>query len=85
MQVPFTIQLSVYGGIVVTGPLADAYVGQSYSQQISASGGKGGPYTYSNVTGVPTGLSVSSTGVVSGTPTTAGSYAIMGQVADIGG
>ena len=53
--------------------LPDSIVGSSYSQTISASGGTGS-YTYTvNVGTLPTGLSLSSDGVISGTPTAAGS------------
>ncbi len=46
----------------------------AYSQTLSTSGGIA-PYSYSIVSGnLPIGLSFSSTGVLSGTPTTAGSY-----------
>ncbi|PWK85924.1 outer membrane autotransporter protein [Fulvimonas soli] len=48
--------------------------GVAYSQALSASGGNGG-YTYSLSAGtLPSGLALSSTGTVSGTPTTAGTY-----------
>ncbi|HET7369382.1 MAG TPA: putative Ig domain-containing protein [Gammaproteobacteria bacterium] len=49
-------------------------VGEAVSQQISASGGSGG-YTFSVTDGtLPPGLSLSSSGSLSGTPTSAGSY-----------
>jgi hypothetical protein len=41
--------------------------------QVQGSGGSGGPYTFSG-TGLPPGLSISSSGVISGTPTQSGSY-----------
>ncbi|WNL46391.1 putative Ig domain-containing protein [Dyella sp. BiH032] len=48
--------------------------GVAYSQTLSASGGSGG-YTYSLSAGaLPPGIALSSAGVVSGTPTTPGSY-----------
>ena len=54
--------------------LPGATVGVTYNQPITAGGGTA-PYTYSVVAGaIPPGLSVSSAGVVSGTPTTAGSF-----------
>jgi uncharacterized repeat protein (TIGR03803 family) len=53
--------------------LPAATVGASYSQTITASGGTA-PYTYAVTAGsLPTGLSLSSAGVLSGTPTAAGS------------
>ncbi len=60
-------------------------VGQYYSATISASGGSA-PYTYSVVTGaLPTGLSLSSSGTISGTPTAAGSFDFQIQSADSAG
>ena len=53
---------------------ADGQKGHSINPvQIAGSGGSGGPYTYSG-SGLPPGLSVSSSGVISGTPTQSGSY-----------
>ena len=43
-------------------------VGDSYSQQLTASGGSGTGYSFA-ATGVPDGLTLSSTGLLSGTPT----------------
>ena len=52
--------------------LPGATVGQAYSQGISASGGSA-PYTYSVISGsLPAGLSLSSGGSISGTPSVAG-------------
>lgn len=55
--------------------LPDGTVGTAYSETITASGGSGG-YSYTKASGIlPTGLSLNgSTGVLSGTPTTADSY-----------
>jgi len=48
--------------------------GAAYSQALSASGGSGG-YTYNLASGaLPPGITLSGSGTVSGTPTTAGSY-----------
>lgn len=50
-------------------------VGASYSQSISGTGGSA-PYTFAVVLGVlPSGLSLSPAGTLSGTPTTVGSFA----------
>ncbi|MBS0214168.1 MAG: IPT/TIG domain-containing protein [Proteobacteria bacterium] len=61
--------------ITLTPPtLPAATVGIAYSQAMAANGGTG-PYTYSLVTGsLPTGVSLSSAGVLSGTTTTAGTF-----------
>jgi RHS repeat-associated protein len=57
---------------IVTSSLQDGTVGQAYSVPLEATGGSP-PYTWS-LTGsaLPAGLSLSSTGVISGTPTSAG-------------
>jgi hypothetical protein len=52
--------------------LPNGAVGTAYSQTITASG-RASPYTYATTAGaLPAGLSLSSSGVLSGTPTTAG-------------
>ena len=54
--------------------LPAAGVGTAYSQSLSASGGSG-PYSYAVSAGsLPAGVSLSSTGVLSGTPTAGGSF-----------
>jgi hypothetical protein len=68
------------------GPLPNATVGSAYAASpVSASGGTA-PYTFS-ATGLPAGLTVNaSTGSVSGTPTTQGSYTPTFTVTDsVGG
>ena len=61
--------------ITTTSPLPDGVVGAAYSQQLATSGG-GGQRTWSIVSGfgnLPAGLTLNtSSGVISGTPTTAG-------------
>ncbi len=59
---------------VSPGALADGEAGAAYSQTVTASGGTG-PYSFA-VTGgtLPPGLTLSSGGLLSGTPTQAGSY-----------
>ncbi|WNH47040.1 putative Ig domain-containing protein [Xanthomonas hawaiiensis] len=56
--------------------------GSAYSQALSATGGTA-PYSYSLATGVlPAGLSLSAAGVLSGTPTQAGSFVFTATVTD---
>ena len=57
-------------------------IGSAYSQTISASGGTS-PYTFAVTTGsLPTGLSLSTSGVISGTPTAVGSFTFRIQATD---
>jgi hypothetical protein len=71
------VVVNVGGGVTLTlspTTLPNGTVGTSYSTQISASGGTS-PYTYSKTSGtLPTGLTLSSAGLLSGTPTAAGPY-----------
>jgi len=55
-------------------------VGTAVSLTLSASGGTP-PYTFS-ATGLPTGLSISTSGTISGTPTTAGTFTVAATVHD---
>ncbi|WP_124983141.1 putative Ig domain-containing protein [Ralstonia solanacearum] len=56
--------------------LAGATVSTAYSQSVTASGGTA-PYTYAVTSGaLPTGLSLSSAGTLSGTPTAGGSFSV---------
>jgi subtilisin family serine protease len=68
---------------ISTTSLPGGTVGQSYSQTLSATGGKT-PYTWSVSSGnLPPGLTLGgSSAVISGTPTSAGSYSFTVQVAD---
>jgi hypothetical protein len=55
-------------------------VGTAVSLQLSASGGTA-PYTWT-ATGLPTGLSISSSGLISGTPSAAGTFAVTATARD---
>jgi hypothetical protein len=71
--------------IVTVSPLPSAIVGVPYSQTLTASGGAT-PYTWSVATGSspPAGLTLTSGGVLSGSPTTTGTSAFTVQVRDSG-
>ncbi|MGA8426613.1 MAG: G1 family glutamic endopeptidase [Candidatus Dormiibacterota bacterium] len=87
---PYTVpQAQGAATITITGPLAittaavpNATVGSGYSTTLAAEGGTP-PYTWSITSGsLPAGLSLSSSGVVSGTPTAAGTSTVNLQVRD---
>jgi uncharacterized protein (TIGR03437 family) len=76
----FTITINPALTITAESPLPNGTVGQVYSQAITITGGQS-PYSYSivgntpfNQTGAPPGLTLSTDGILSGTPTTAGTY-----------
>jgi Putative Ig domain/Protein of unknown function (DUF1565) len=69
---------------ISTTSLPSGAVGQAYSASLSATGGNT-PYTWSLGSGdLPEGLSLSSSGAISGTPTTAGSSTFSTVVTDPG-
>ena len=79
--------LSVAAPLAIsTTSLAQGAYGTVYSQTLQANGGQGG-YTWSvNSALLPPGLFANAaTGVISGTLTTAGSYAFVAQVTDASG
>ncbi|MGE5112091.1 MAG: putative Ig domain-containing protein [Acidobacteriaceae bacterium] len=67
--------------IVATTSLPGGTSGTSYSTTLSASGGTS-PYTWAATTSLPAGLTLNSNGVLSGTPTTAGTSSIGVKVTD---
>jgi len=69
---------------VTTTSLPNAALGVFYSQALQVTGGSA-PYTWATLTGtLPTGLSLSSGGVISGTPTVAGTYTFTVKATDAG-
>jgi aminopeptidase N len=71
-----------YGFRIVNDGMPDAFVDQPYRQQLLAAGGEA-PYTWSTAdVSLPIGLSISSSGLMSGTPTDPGSYSVLLRVSD---
>jgi hypothetical protein len=69
------------GGPAVTNPgNRSTVVNTATSLQLAATGGTA-PYTFS-ATGLPPGLSISASGLISGTPTTVGNYTVTATVTD---
>jgi hypothetical protein len=66
--------------VTTTSPLPSGTVGVHYSDTLTAKGGTGGD-TWS-ATGLATGLTISSTGKISGTPTKAGTFTVKATVMD---
>ncbi|MDN2715587.1 IPT/TIG domain-containing protein [Janthinobacterium sp. SUN120] len=81
-QATQTYTLTVTSAIGVTpASLPAATVATAYSQQLTASGGVG-PYTFAITGSLPAGMSSNASGVLSGTPTAAGDFALVVQVTD---
>lgn len=74
MQATVTLTLQVNPGAITVTTLTPPIgtVGQSYSYQMAATGGTP-PYTWTGAN-LPPGLSISTGGLISGTPTSAGSF-----------
>lgn len=69
---------------ITSSSLPNATVGRPYSATLTALGGSA-PYTWSVANGVlPSGLTLSANGQISGTPTSAGTFSFSAQVADGG-
>src|SRR5208282_4390557 len=68
-----------FSGVTLSGGAA----GIPYTSVVSVTGGTG-PYTFT-ATGLPPGLTLSPTGTLSGTPTTAGTYQIAVTATDLNG
>lgn len=77
-----TITVSTTPPAITSTTLADGYAGASYSQALTVTGGKS-PYAWTKTAGtLPAGLVLSTAGVISGTPTAAGSNSFTVQVKD---
>ena len=83
---PTILPIPVTAVQIVTTSLPNASVGVFYSGTIVATGGNGGPYTFT-VTGggLPPAMQVSSNGLLQGTPTTPGNFSFTVSAADSAG
>ncbi|OOY18252.1 hypothetical protein BMI85_04840 [Thioclava sp. DLFJ4-1] len=78
----YAFNVTAASPVISTTSLPGAMVGTPYNQTITATSGNA-PYTFSIASGtLPANISLSSGGVLSGTPTTAGSYDFTVQVKD---
>ena len=79
------VSFTVYPALVVpSATLPPGVVNVPYSQQLAFSGGSSSSYTAS-ATGLPPGLSVSNSGKLSGTPTSAGAFTFSLSIKDTAG
>lgn len=69
---------------ITTDSLPPGYAGKSYAAVVIAAGGRPS-YTFRASGELPPGLSIASSGVISGTPTKAGAYTIALKVSDAAG
>jgi hypothetical protein len=80
----FALSIQVGGApLTITSPasLPEGFTTVAYSQQLTATGGTGGGYQWAIAHGaLPAGLSLSPSGVISGTPTAAGTVTFKAQV-----
>lgn len=78
----YSLQIAANRGPVITSaPTPTGTVGTPYSYQVSATDPDGDFLTY-RMTGAPAELSISATGLISGTPTAQGTHAIAVTVSD---
>jgi hypothetical protein len=66
---------------ITPGTVPTATIASAYSQAFAASGGTS-PYNFTTISTLPAGITLSSAGVLSGTPTSAGSFSITVKAAD---
>ena len=81
----YTVTIAAPAIAVAPATLPNGTVGAAYSQTITASGGTS-PYTYTITAGaLPAGLTLASSGSLSGTPTAGGSFSFTVTATDAGG
>ncbi len=78
----FSLNVVLNLSVTTASPITAATAGVAYAQALAASGGQP-PYTWALTSGdLPPGLSLSAAGILTGTPTTSGSYTFTVQVTD---
>ena len=77
---PLSVTAAIAPLTITSTAAAGATSNQPYSTTLSATGGTA-PYTWS-VTGLPTGLSLGSNGIISGTPSVTGTFSLAVTVTD---
>ena len=79
----FTIRIAPAALVIATSSLPAGTVGSAYTASLAATGGTP-PYTWSVAPSstLPSGLSISSAGVISGTPTASGTFSVTLQATD---
>ncbi len=82
---PLSIAIAPASLSVTTANLPGGTVGTVYQQTLTASGGSGGNTWSVTVGALPSGLTLSAAGGISGTPTTAGTATFTAQVKDSSG
>lgn len=78
----FTLTVNASPITITTTTVPNAVVGTAYSNTLVASGGSGGLVWSVSAGALPTGLTLSSTGTLAGTPTATGLYSFTAQVKD---
>lgn len=69
LKVKGTATIIVYPEIRVVSQLKPAYVGVPYQDQLVVEGGSGPPFSFTDMAGLPPGLTMDADGVITGTPT----------------
>ena len=82
----YTLDIGTPGSLGINpATVPNGFVGTAYNQTLTGSGGTG-PYTFTIASGaLPTGLTLSSSGVISGTPTAGGPFNFSVGVTDTAG
>lgn len=85
MSAPAVVTVTVIAPVtIMPAMLRDGTVGTAYSVTLTASGGGGGPFSYSLGGDVPPGFVLNSmTGALSGTPTVGGTYTFTATAVDM--